>query len=80
MLSATDALQCVNQDEEIDALRAQVREVGIRAVAESAALSRRHVQEFANGQTRPRSGTIEKLKKALRELHGRRTPGPNIHR
>ena len=70
MLSATEALEYVNPDEEIAALRAQVRRVGIRAVAESAALSRRHVQEFANGQTKPRSGTIDKLKKALRRLHG----------
>jgi hypothetical protein len=72
MLTATDALEYVNRDEAIEALRARVREAGIRAVSEGASLSRRHVQEFANGQTIPRSGTIEKLERALQELHGRR--------
>ncbi|MGA8533204.1 MAG: hypothetical protein WB615_03730 [Candidatus Tumulicola sp.] len=72
VLSATDALEYVSPDDELKALRARVRVAGIRAVSESASLSRRHVQEFASGQTTPRSGTIKKLERALRKLRASR--------
>jgi hypothetical protein len=68
MLGGTEVLEYVDPGLAFDALRAQVAKVGIRAASVQAKLSRRHVQEFVNGQTAPHSETIAKLEEAVRIL------------
>jgi hypothetical protein len=65
MLSETSTIEYADPGEALDALRARVREAGIRAVSRESGLSRRHVQEFVNAGTAPQPETIAKLECAL---------------
>lgn len=51
MLSETSAIKYADPREALDALRARVRDAGIKAVSRESGLSRRHVQEFVNPGT-----------------------------
>jgi hypothetical protein len=67
-LSETNTVEYRNPDDALDALRARVREVGIRAVSRQTGLSRRHVQEFVNERTAPQAETAAKLEGSLQKL------------
>jgi hypothetical protein len=75
MLSETDVIEYVDPSLELDALRLNIRDVGVRAVSRKANRSRRHVQEFVNGQSTPHPKTIGKLKEAVKALQ--RAGGPS---
>jgi hypothetical protein len=66
MLSETSTIEYADPGEALDALRARVRETGIKAISRETGLSRRHVQEFVNAESSPHPNTIAKLEAALR--------------
>ncbi len=65
MLSETSTIEYADPREALDALRARVREAGIKAISRESGLSRRHVQKFVNEGTVPQANTISKLENVL---------------
>jgi hypothetical protein len=66
VISETSTIEYINPGEALDALRARVREAGIKAVSRESRLSRRNVQEFLNAGAVPQTETIAKLENALK--------------
>jgi hypothetical protein len=55
-------------DEELEALRSAVREIGVKRVARESKIGLRNAQEFLNDGTTPHKSTIAKIKAALKRL------------
>lgn len=67
-LYATDPLIYREEHEELDTLRAEVRAIGVNAVAREAHVSRSRVQAFVNDGTKPHAETLAKIKPAVNAL------------
>ena len=70
-LYATDPVIYSDECEELDALRAEVRAIGVNAVARESGVSRSCVQAFVNKDAKPRPETIAKLGAAVAALRRR---------
>jgi DNA-binding phage protein len=64
MLSATDVLEYHDEREKLNSLRAEIRALGVNAVARESGVSPSRVQAFVNEGARPHPETIAKLRRA----------------
>lgn len=67
-LSATDPVIYRDEREKLDALRAEIRAIGVNAVSREADVSRSRVQAFVNGGATPHASTLANLEAAVRRL------------
>jgi DNA-binding phage protein len=61
-LSATDPMVYRDKPVELEALRAQIRAIGVNVVAREAGVSRSRVQAFVNKGATPQSSTLASIK------------------
>jgi len=71
LLSATDPLIYRDNSEELEALRAQIRAIGVKTVAREARVSRSRMQAFVNQSTTLQPATVARIKATLRALAAR---------
>ena len=71
MLNATAVLEYRDPDEDLEALRSAVREIGVKPVAREIGMSDRRLRAFVNKGVHPHGSTIDKLVSALRKTRRR---------
>jgi hypothetical protein len=70
MLSETRTVDYLDPDEPLDALRARVRDAGVKTVAREMGKEPRELRRFVNQMTKPEAATVAKIEAALERLHG----------
>lgn len=68
MLSATDVLEYRNPEEKLNALRAAVKEAGIKRIARISGVPRSQLQAFVNRRSALNPANIAKVENALAGL------------
>ncbi len=72
MLSATEVLEYRDPEEDLEALRSAVREIGVKPIARAACISDRRLRAIVNQGVRPHGSTIHKLVAAIAEITRRK--------
>lgn len=66
MLNATEVLEYHDPDEDLEALRAAVREIGVKPVAREIGMSDRRLRAIVNKGVHPHGSTTHKLVAAVK--------------
>jgi hypothetical protein len=68
MLSATEVLEYHDPDEDLEALRSAIREIGVKPVAHEIGISDRQLRSIVNKGFHPHGSTIDKLVSAIAKI------------